>query len=136
DTAGIARSPTWTLGLLAGLNTLSATATGLPTLTFSAQGIASTASSIALNGGDLQTGTVGISLATAYAVVVKDLAGLPVAGVPVSWAVPPNSGTIAPAQSTTNINGIATAIRTLGTVAGTQTATVPKVRIAVAMPLM
>ncbi len=123
DTAGIARSPTWTLGLLAGLNTLGATATGLPAVTFSAQGIASTASSIALNGGDLQTGSVGISLATPYAVVVKDLAGLPVAGVPVSWAVPANSGTIAPAQSTTNINGIATAIRTLGTVAGTQTAT-------------
>src|SRR5439155_8162905 len=123
DTAGIARSPTWTLGLLAGLNTLGATATGLPTLTFSAQGIASTASSIALNGGDLQTGTVGISLATSYAVVVKDVAGLPVAGVPVSWAVPPNSGTIALSQSTTNINGIATAIRTLGTVAGAQTAT-------------
>src|SRR3989454_709326 len=123
DTAGIARSPTWTLGLLAGLNTLSATATGPPTLTFSAQGIASTAGSIALTGGDLQTGTVGISLATPYAVVVKDLAGLPVAGVPVSWAVPPNSGTIAPAQSTTNINGIATAIRSLGTGAGTQTAT-------------
>jgi adhesin/invasin len=123
DTAGIARSPTWTLGLIAGLNTLGATATGLPAVTFGAQGIASTASSIALNGGDLQTGTVGISLATPYAVVVKDLAGLPVAGVPVSWAVPPNSGTIAPAQSTTNINGIATAIRTLGTVAGTQTAT-------------
>lgn len=123
DTAGIARSPTWTLGLLAGLNTLSATATGLPTLTFSAQGIASTASSIALNGGDLQTGTVGISLATPYAVVVKDVAGLPVAGVPVSWAVPPNSGTIAPAQSTTDVTGNATATRTLGTIAGTQTAT-------------
>jgi len=125
DTAGIARSPTWTLGL-AGLNTLTATATGLPTLptlTFSAQAIVSTASSIALNGGDLQTGTVGISLATPYTVVVKDLAGLPVAGVPVSWAVPPSSGTIAPAQSTTNGAGIATAIRTLGTVAGTQTAT-------------
>jgi len=123
DTAGIARSPTWTLGLLAGLNTLSATATGIPTLTFSAQGITSTASSITLNGGDLQTSTVGISLATPYAVVVKDLAGLPVAGVPVSWAVPPNSGTIVPAQSTTNINGVATATRTLGPVAGTQTAT-------------
>src|SRR3989454_5796368 len=123
DTAGIARSPTWTLGHLAGLNTLSATATGPPTLTFSAQGIASTAGSIALTGGDLQTRTGGIPLATPYAVVVKDLAGLPVAGVPVSWAVPPNSGTIAPAQSTTNINGIATAIRSLGTGAGTQTAT-------------
>src|SRR5438477_721836 len=125
DTAGIARSPTWTLGLLAGLNTLGATATGLPAVTFSAQGIASTASSIALNGGDLQTGSVGISLATPYAVVVKDLAGLPVAGVPVSWAVPANSGTIAPAQSATNIHGVATALRAVGTVAGGPTAAAP-----------
>src|SRR5207244_10344871 len=110
DTAGIARSPTWTLGL-AGLNTLTATATGpptLPTLTFSAQAIVSTASSIALNGGDLQTGTVGISLATPYTVVVKDLAGLPVAGVPVSWAVAPNSGARRSAEATTNRAGGAT----------------------------
>lgn len=122
DTAGIARSPTWTLGLVAGLNTLTASATGLPTLAFSAQAIVSTASSIALNGGDLQTGVV-LSTLTTYSVIVRDLAGLPVSGVPVSWAVPPNSGTIAPAQSITDINGIATAIRTLGPVAGTQTAT-------------
>ena len=122
DTAGIARSPTWTLGLLAGLNTLSATATGIPTLTFSAQGITSTASSIALSGGNGQSATVGTVLG-AYSVRVLDALGAPVAGVPVSWAVPPNSGTIAPAQSTTNINGVATATRTLGPVAGTQTAT-------------
>src|SRR6266581_3121283 len=122
DTAGIARSPTWTLGLLAGLNTLGATATGLPAVTFTAQGIASLANSIALNGGNGQTATVGTALG-AYSVRVLDAAGAPVTGVPVSWAVPPNSGTIAPAQSTTDVTGNATATRTLGTIAGTQTAT-------------
>ncbi len=122
DTAGIARSPTWTLGLLAGLNTLSATASGLPTVTFTAQGIVSLANSIALNGGNGQTDTVSTALG-AYSVKVLDALGAPVAGVPVSWAVPPNSGTIAPAQSTTDVAGIATATRTLGTVAGIQTAT-------------
>src|SRR6266704_2878107 len=122
DTAGIARSPTWTLGLLAGLNTLGATATGLPAVTFTAQGIASLANSIALNGGNGQTATVGTALG-AYSVKVLDAAGAPVTGVPVSWAVPPNSGTIAPAQSTTDVTGNATATRTLGTIAGTQTAT-------------
>ena len=123
DTAGIARSPTWTLGLLAGLNTLSATATGLPTLTFSADGIASLASSISPQAGTGQTGTVGTALATAYAVVVRDAIGLPVAGVPVSWVVASGGGVITPALDTTDGSGISTAVRTLGTSAGAQTAT-------------
>ena len=123
DTAGVARSPTWTLGLLAGLNTLSATATGLPTLTFSADGIASLASSISPQAGTGQTGTVGTALATAYAVVVRDAIGLPVAGVPVSWVVASGGGVITPALDTTDGSGISTAVRTLGTSAGAQTAT-------------
>src|SRR5439155_6312378 len=122
DTAGIARSPTWTLGLLAGLNTLSATATGLPTLTFSAEGIVSLATTIASQAGDGQTGTVGTALATAYAVVVTNGVA-PVAGVPVSWAVESGGGVITPALDTTDASGISTAVRTLGTGAGTQTAT-------------
>jgi adhesin/invasin len=123
DTAGIARSPTWTLGLLAGLNTLSASATGLPTLTFSADGIASLASTISPQAGTGQTGTVGTALATAYAVVVRDAGGLPVIGVPVSWAVASGGGVITPALDTTDASGVSTAVRTLGTGAGTQTAT-------------
>ncbi len=122
DASGVAAVGSWTLGTAPGLNTLDATATGLPTVTFTAQGIVSTASSIALNGGNAQTATVGAILA-AYSVKVLDAAGAPVMGVPVSWAVPPNSGTITPAQPTTDAAGIATATRTLGTVAGTQTAT-------------
>ena len=122
DTAGIARSPTWTLGLLAGLNTLTATATGLPTLTFSAEGIVSLATTIASQAGDGQTGTVGTALATAYAVVVTNGVA-PVAGVPVSWAVESGGGVITPALDTTDASGISTAVRTLGTGAGTQTAT-------------
>ncbi|MGH7521186.1 MAG: hypothetical protein ACREMI_07890 [Gemmatimonadales bacterium] len=123
DTAGIARSPTWTLGLLAGLNTLSATATGLPTVTFSADGFASLASTISSQAGNGQAGTVGTALATAYAVVVRDALGLPVAGIPVSWAVASGGGVITPALDTTDASGTSTAVRTLGTVAGTQTAT-------------
>src|SRR5438034_8183120 len=122
DTAGIAQSPTWTLGLLAGLNTLTATATGLPTLTFSAEGIVSLATTIASQAGDGQTGTVGTALATAYAVVVTNGVA-PVAGVPVSWAVESGGGVITPALDTTDASGISTAVRTLGTGAGTQTAT-------------
>ena len=123
DTAGIAKSPTWTLGPVAGANTLGATATGLPAVTFNAQGITSLASTIATQAGNGQTGIVGTALPTPYGVIVKNLAGAPVAGVPVSWSVGAGGGTIAPAQSTTDASGIATASRTLGTVVGTQTAT-------------
>ncbi len=123
DTAGIARASTWTLGLVAGLNTLGATATGLPAVTFSANGIASLATSISAQAGDLQTVTVGTVLPTAYSVEVMDVAGLPVAGVPVSWAVAAGGGSIAPALDTTDAAGRSTAVRTLGTGAGTQTAT-------------
>src|SRR5258706_13648192 len=63
------------------------------------------------------------SLVTAYSVIVHDALGLPVAGVPVSWAVASGGGSISPASSTTNGAGVATAARTLGTSAGTQTAT-------------
>src|SRR5205814_1257349 len=47
----------------------------------------------------------------------------PVAGVPVSWAVESGGGVITPALDTTDASGISTAVRTLGTGAGTQTAT-------------
>jgi hypothetical protein len=78
---------------------------------------------MALNAGDAQVGVVVTTLPTAYSVVVRDVLGLPVAGVPVSWAVTSGGGSITPAQSTTDAAGIATAIRTLGDTAGTQTAT-------------
>jgi adhesin/invasin len=123
DTAGIARSPTWTLGPLAGLNTLGATATGLPPVTFSAEGIVSLATTISPQAGNGQSGTVDTSLATAYAVVVRNALGLPVAGVPVSWAVATGGGVIAPTLDTTDASGTSTAVRTLGTATGTQTAT-------------
>jgi len=122
DTAGIARSPTWTLGPLAGLNTLGATATGLPTVTFSANAIASLARTISAQAGDSQSAIVGTVLA-AYSVVVRNALGQPVAGVPVSWAVASGGGVITPALDTTDASGTAIAVRKLGTATGTQTAT-------------
>jgi adhesin/invasin len=122
DTGGVAMSPVWTLESVAGTNTLNATATGLPTVTFTAEGLASTATRIVRQAGDSQSAVVGTTLA-AYSVLVTDDSLNPVANVPVSWAVTSGGGTIVPSQSMTNALGIATATRTLGTVAGTQTAT-------------
>jgi len=76
---------------------------------------------LTLSAGDAQTDTVGKPLPASYAVLVADSAGTPAAGVVVAWSVTGGGGTIT-RSSTTDGAGLARAIRTLGTVAGTQTA--------------
>src|SRR6267143_4192776 len=124
DSSGVARVTGWTLALSPGLNALDATAAGLvgSPMTFSATGIVTTATNMALTAGDLQSGVVGAVLATAYSVVVTN-GVTPVQGVPVHWAAGAAGGSMNPATSVTDVNGIATSMRTLGTVTGTDTAT-------------
>ncbi|MDP3910169.1 MAG: hypothetical protein Q8Q14_07235 [Gemmatimonadales bacterium] len=124
DSTGVARVTTWTLDSLPGLNTLDADAPGLigSPITFNATGVTTTATTIALSGGDVQSGIVGRTLATPYAVAVRDASGLPVQNVQVAWTVGPEGGSISPATSLTDTTGTATALRTLGGPAGTQTA--------------
>jgi YVTN family beta-propeller protein len=125
DALGIARVTSWTLAALAGLNTLDATVPGLAgsPMTFSANGITTTATNMVLNAGNGQSGVVGTVLATAYSVAVKNVLGLPVQGVQVHWAAGPAGGSMNPATSLTDVNGIASSSRTLGPGAVTQTAT-------------
>lgn len=125
DTAGVARVGSWTLATLGGLNTLDATVTGLAgsPMTFSANGIVTTATTITLNAGDGQSGLVGSVLPTAYSVTVRNALGLPVANVPVNWAVDATGGSMTPVTSLTDANGIASSVRRLGPGVGTQTAT-------------
>jgi adhesin/invasin len=124
DAAGVARVSSWTLGSLVGLNTLDASVSGLSgsPITFSANGITTTATSIALDGGDGQSGVVGTTLATPYSVQVLDIAGAPVQAVQVHWAAS-GGGAMNPATSLTDINGIATSTHSLGAIAGSQTST-------------
>src|SRR2546425_54551 len=77
--------------------------------------------SMSILAGDAQTDTVGKTLATPYAVRVLDSAGAAASGVIVSWKVTAGGGTIS-ASSTTDGTGLATAVRTLGTIAGPATA--------------
>jgi len=122
---GLATLGSWTLGAAPGANSLTATAPGLTgsPLTFTATGNSGSARNIALSAGNAQSDTVAATLPVAYAVLITDSAGNPVAGVAVGWAVTGGGGSIAPPSSNTNASGIATATRTLGTTAGTQTAT-------------
>jgi plastocyanin len=71
--------------------------------------------------GDGQTGTVGEALPSGLRVVITR-ASEPESGVEVDWATG-DGGSLAPATSTTNADGIATTTWTLGPDAGTQTAT-------------
>src|SRR5881396_125697 len=94
DTSGVARVTAWTLGVGPGLNTVDATGAGLAgsPITFSANGITTTATNMVLSSGDGQSGVVGTLLPTAYAVAVKNAVGLPVPGVQVHWAADPAGG--------------------------------------------
>ena len=121
NASGVA-SVTRTLGANAGAHTTTATRAGLigSPLTFSATATVQGATQMALSAGNSQTDTVLATLPTAYAVLVRDHNNQPVANVTVNWSA--SGGSIAPASSQTNASGIATATRTLGDVAGNQTA--------------
>jgi len=79
--------------------------------------------SIAIFNGDNQTAGVGTTLTTPLTVTVTDGNGAPVPGVTVSWAIVNGGGSIAPVSATTDSAGHASAIFTLGTVAGLQSVT-------------
>jgi len=66
-----------------------------------------------------QVDTVGHTLAAPYAVFVRDLSGAPVTGLAVTWTVVSGGGS-AGSVTPTNAVGQATALHTLGTVAGEQ----------------
>jgi hypothetical protein len=72
--------------------------------------------------GNGQNATVGLPLPAPLRVRVSDRAGNDAAGVTVAWSVVSGGGTISPATSVTNEEGIAAAQFTLGPVEGEQRA--------------
>lgn len=112
----------WILGPTAGTNTLTATATGLATLTFSATATGGNAVSMQPVSLVTQTGIAGQVAGSAPSVVVRDAQGNPSSGVTVTFAVTAGGGTLAGATKVTDINGIATVTSwTFGSVSGTNT---------------
>src|SRR5207247_7186050 len=103
NASGIAAVTSWTRGTRGGLNTLTATATGLAgsPVTFTATGTAGGASSMALNAGDGQTERVGYGEGTALAVILLDQFDTPVAVVAVTIAVASGGGTVSTASPVT-----------------------------------
>lgn len=124
DANGIATDG-WTLGSVAGLQTVTATAAGLANapVTFSATATGLLgAVSITKLGGDNQSGILGLGgilLANPLTVLVTDAFGNPVSGATVSWVVSAGSAALGVASSTTNSSGIASnSVTLLGLVAG------------------
>lgn len=107
DASGTASAGSWTLGTLAGQNTVDATVTGLPSVRFTATGTAGAAASMSVASGDTQTASLGVAVATVPAVIVKDQYGNGVAGTNVTFSVVSGNGTLAGATAATGADGIA-----------------------------
>jgi adhesin/invasin len=88
-TSGIAQLNAWTLGPVAQTYTMQATLAGVSgsPVTFTANGTASAASSIIVNGGNNQSATVNTAVATPPSVLVRDVNANPVAGTVVTFTV-------------------------------------------------
>ena len=116
DGAGIATVGSWKLGISAGPQTLIATANGLTgsPVTFNATAVAPVPSAIAGYAGNNQTSRPGSPVPTPISVIVTDPAGVPVPGAQVDFAITSGGGSVNPASTTTNSDGIATTTWTLG----------------------
>lgn len=86
-------------------------------------GTGPTPNTIVVSSGNNQVGPAGAALAESLAVIVRDDAGNPLAGVNVSFSVTAGGGSVSPGSRQTDASGIAKTRRTLGPNAGTQTAT-------------
>lgn len=121
SSSGEASSGGWTLGTVAGVQTLQATADGLSSVTFTANAEPGPAARLQIVGGTGQRASVNAPLPVAPSVRVEDFFGNPVPGVPVTFAVLLGGGVLDGATATSGASGVATlGAWTLGTASGDQ----------------
>lgn len=118
---GVATIGGWTLGTVAGANTIVADLPPLGSLVFTAFGQAGAAASVSKLAGDNQVGTPGELLALQPTVVVKDTYGNAKEGAAVTFTVTSGGGTVAAASVVTNSSGVAAGTWTLGPATGANT---------------
>ncbi len=125
DSQGLA-SVTFILGTQAGTNTIEARATGLTgsPVVFSENGLPDVAKTLAKVSGDNQTGIVSKTLAHPFVVKVSDQYGNAVKGKPVLFTITEGGGHLSDGKTmkwdTTDVNGHASVLLTLGPLAGTK----------------
>jgi hypothetical protein len=102
--------------------TIVVSATGLTPATSSAFDIGAAApATLAIGGGNNQTGAVNVALGTPLSVTVLDAFSNPVPNVTVSWAVLSGGGSLGSSIAQTSAFGVATNSWTLGAIGGAQT---------------
>ncbi|MFQ5705495.1 MAG: beta strand repeat-containing protein, partial [Gemmatimonadales bacterium] len=121
DAGGIATVGGWTLGTVAGANTMTATVTGLTPATFTATGLPDAPVTLVKVSGDAQTVDGGMPLPAPLVVEVQDQFANPVPSVTVAWAT--SFGSVTPTSSVTDAQGRTQTSWTLGTGSVNQTAT-------------
>jgi len=95
----------WILGTTAGANTVTAKATGLPTVTFNATGTAGTPAAVVVYAGNAQAAVQGTSVAVPPTVRVTDGSGNPVIGAGVTFAVGLGGGAATGTSQVTDTQG-------------------------------
>lgn len=121
DANGTASVGSWTLGTVAGTQTVVATA-GTKTVTFTANAAAGVATTITQIAGMTNEAVAGAAVPTRPSVQLKDEYGNPVAGATVTFTVATGGGTVTGGSVTTDANGVATVGGwTLGQTSGAQT---------------
>jgi adhesin/invasin len=98
----------WTLGPTAGLQTASATATGLTSVSFVAIAAAGAPATVTKAGGDAQSALAGTNVPVAPSVKVADALGNPLQNVLVTFVVASGGGSVTGGLANTNASGIAT----------------------------
>ena len=118
-------SANWTLGTTAGTQQVTASVSGISTAAaFNATATADVAAAIEYKAGDGQAGFPNTALGSPIVVTVVDQYGNGVAGQTVSFVAVSGGGSISPTSASTDSNGDAQAIWTLGADLGANTAEV------------
>ena len=124
DGTGTATVGGWFLGPLPGTNTLTASSTGLTAVTFTATAVAGLPVSMVAVSQTTQSAPAGTNVGDPPGVIVRDVQGVPVAGVVVTFSVTAGGGSVVGSPDTTNASGVATLTSwKLGTVVGPNTVT-------------
>ncbi len=126
DAAGTATLGSWTLGAVAGAQSLTATAAGVGItgnpVTISATATAGAAFALTVGAGDNQSATAGTAVGIPPEAVATDQFGNPIAGVAVTFAVTSGGGSITGPAQTTDVTGMARVTSwTLGAGVGSNT---------------
>lgn len=107
DSDGFASVGSWTLGTVAGLNTLTASTHGLPAVTFEARGLEGPPALMVIHQGNSQRVLVNTAVALPPSVQLRDAFGNPTDGVLVTFSVESGGGSVIGSPAMSDAEGVA-----------------------------